>query len=208
MFDVSSTEFLVILVVALLVFGPTRLPELARKVGGWMQEFRSAATELRRGLESEVRELHQPLQELKDELRDEGEKITGPLRSDAEAAASTVKWVGPTSPSGPSPEDAERDLEKIEQGDDPSDEGVDVGPAHADAGGAGAGGAGGGSAGAAHADASSADAGSTGPEATDEGAGNASDVGDESDVEGDGDGDRLIQEGGERDGGDDRDRPR
>lgn len=47
-------EILVILVVAMVVFGPHRLPEMARKAGKMMAEFRMAARELREGIEKEL----------------------------------------------------------------------------------------------------------------------------------------------------------
>ena len=44
MFGIGIQEFGLILVVALLVFGPKRLPELARTLGRGMGEFRAPAT--------------------------------------------------------------------------------------------------------------------------------------------------------------------
>ena len=50
-------EIIIILLVALVVLGPQRLPEVARKIGQWSAELRQAARELRSGLEKEVAEL-------------------------------------------------------------------------------------------------------------------------------------------------------
>ncbi len=50
MFGIGVTELGIILVVALLVFGPKRLPELARLLGRGMGEFRRASHELRQSL--------------------------------------------------------------------------------------------------------------------------------------------------------------
>jgi Tat protein translocase TatB subunit len=48
MFGIGMTEMLVIFVIALVVLGPKRLPELARSLGRTLAEFRRAATDLRR----------------------------------------------------------------------------------------------------------------------------------------------------------------
>jgi sec-independent protein translocase protein TatB len=56
MFGIGMTELLVILVVALIVFGPTRLPELARSLGRAMNEFKRASTDLRQTFQDSLQD--------------------------------------------------------------------------------------------------------------------------------------------------------
>jgi len=47
-------EILVILVLALLIFGPKRLPEVGRTIGKGLAEFRRATTDLKRSVNAEL----------------------------------------------------------------------------------------------------------------------------------------------------------
>jgi len=47
-------EVLFILVLALLIFGPKRLPEVGRTIGKGVAQFRRATTDLKRTIESEI----------------------------------------------------------------------------------------------------------------------------------------------------------
>lgn len=53
MFNVGPGEIALIAVAALLVLGPTRLPELARGLGHFMREFRKQTNEVRSVVEKE-----------------------------------------------------------------------------------------------------------------------------------------------------------
>ena len=57
--QVGIWELLAIFVVALLVFGPRKLPELGRSLGKGLSEFRRASTELRSSLEREMHSIEQ-----------------------------------------------------------------------------------------------------------------------------------------------------
>jgi len=52
--DIGIQELLVIMVIALIVFGPDRLPELGRRLGRAMREFRRASDEFRRTVETNL----------------------------------------------------------------------------------------------------------------------------------------------------------
>jgi sec-independent protein translocase protein TatA len=53
MFNISPLEVVVLLVIALIVLGPQRLPEMARSLGRGMREFRAALTSDRRDDEND-----------------------------------------------------------------------------------------------------------------------------------------------------------
>ena len=53
--SIGMPEMLVIFVIALIVFGPKKLPDLGRSLGKSLAEFKRASNELRNTLEQEVR---------------------------------------------------------------------------------------------------------------------------------------------------------
>ena len=54
MFDVGFWEVLVLFGIALMVLGPERLPQVAKRAGTWVGQARALARSLRTQLESEV----------------------------------------------------------------------------------------------------------------------------------------------------------
>jgi TatA/E family protein of Tat protein translocase len=54
MLDIGIQELLVIMVLALLVFGPDKLPDLGRRLGRAMREFRRASDEFRSTVEQNL----------------------------------------------------------------------------------------------------------------------------------------------------------
>ncbi len=53
--SIGMPELVIILVIALIIFGPRKLPELGRSLGRSIGEFRRASNELRSTLEEEIR---------------------------------------------------------------------------------------------------------------------------------------------------------
>ncbi len=54
MFGIGSTELLLILVVALIVLGPSKLPDVAKSLGRALGEFRRVTTDVKRTIEMEA----------------------------------------------------------------------------------------------------------------------------------------------------------
>jgi TatA/E family protein of Tat protein translocase len=53
--SIGMPELIIILVVALIIFGPRKLPELGRSLGRSLGEFKKASNELQRTLEEEIK---------------------------------------------------------------------------------------------------------------------------------------------------------
>lgn len=75
MFGIGFTELFLIAVIALVVIGPKRLPDLARALGRGFAEFQRATEELKQAFEEETRAAR--AKELRQKLLDEG-KIRPP----------------------------------------------------------------------------------------------------------------------------------
>jgi len=97
------TELVVILVIALLIFGPNKLPELARSLGKGFGEFRRASYDLRQSL-MEATELDPPPHARHAKPRAESEKDSAraehPPAPD-EAATRRAEPTGASAPADP-----------------------------------------------------------------------------------------------------------
>lgn len=57
MFGIGMPELIVILVIALIVIGPQKLPDIARSLGKGLAEFKRASDDFQRNISEEVRNL-------------------------------------------------------------------------------------------------------------------------------------------------------
>ncbi|MDH3283536.1 MAG: twin-arginine translocase TatA/TatE family subunit [Acidobacteriota bacterium] len=111
MFDVGGPEFLFLILLALLVFGPRRLPSIGRELGGHAARLRRSWFELRRELEREV-----GAQEL-DGVRDAARRIEGEVRRFKE------DLVEPRSPA-PAPAEGGGQRDRAPEAGDPPGDGA------------------------------------------------------------------------------------
>ncbi len=73
MFDIASSELLLVVLVALLVIGPKDLPKVLRVVGKWVGKARGVAAQFRSGFDEMVRQSE--LEELEKKWKAENERI-------------------------------------------------------------------------------------------------------------------------------------
>lgn len=66
---ISGPELFVIVIVALLLFGANKMPELAKGLGKGMREFKRAADEIKREIETSTSEIKKDINEVSDDLR-------------------------------------------------------------------------------------------------------------------------------------------
>jgi TatA/E family protein of Tat protein translocase len=76
-------EMIFIFLLALLIFGPRKLPELGRNLGKALAEFRRASSELRATVEDEMRNLEKETRETERQALEPG-NVTGQSASEVE----------------------------------------------------------------------------------------------------------------------------
>jgi sec-independent protein translocase protein TatA len=71
--SIGMPELIIILVIALIIFGPRKLPELGKSLGRSLNEFKRASQDLQNTLEQEIK-----LEEQKDQARTRQEQAGTP----------------------------------------------------------------------------------------------------------------------------------
>jgi TatA/E family protein of Tat protein translocase len=111
----SVPHLAILFVIALLVFGPEKLPELARMLGKAMAEFRRVTGDVRRVVEDEMRDMELKTREAdlrrrETELAAEREKSIMPPGGSATTPAEIIS--GTTLPPAPIEESAEEEEQR------------------------------------------------------------------------------------------------
>jgi TatA/E family protein of Tat protein translocase len=78
--NIGFTELLIILALALLIFGPKKLPEIGKSIGRALREFRKTSDEIKDKIEEEIHaeEFKSIKEEIEKDVKDDekGEKIS------------------------------------------------------------------------------------------------------------------------------------
>jgi len=115
--SIGPTELILIFIIALLVFGPKKLPEIGKTVGKAIREFKKASDEIKGRIEEEIE-----ASEIKDVAKD--------IKSAAQDFHNELKKEIPASPledlkkdiaTGPksAPDESRKDAESHETGEGP-----------------------------------------------------------------------------------------
>ena len=102
--SIGPAELILIFVIALLVFGPKKLPEIGRSVGKALREFKKTSDEIKGRIEEEIE-----ASELKD-IRKDIQSGVDDLRSSVTKVASDITNI---------PEEIKKDTEAHEIGEGP-----------------------------------------------------------------------------------------
>jgi TatA/E family protein of Tat protein translocase len=98
--NLGMPEIMMIMLLALLLFGPKKLPEIGKQVGKALGEFRRASNDLKRSIQDEVDKAQAGLDTLSSELKPEP-KLEPPALAPAAGAVAQQKAAEPATPSTP-----------------------------------------------------------------------------------------------------------
>jgi len=111
MFGIGTPELMLILGLALVVFGPKKLPELAKGLGRAVREFKKATEEMKEDFKDETQELSN----LKRTLMGEIDSVAEPVKSALKEAEASVSVTASLESTGKPPGDlvAERNTGEV-----------------------------------------------------------------------------------------------
>jgi len=92
--SIGMPELIIIFVIALIIFGPRKLPELGRSLGKSLAEFKRASNELKSTLEEEIR-LEEQRSTLEEKKAAAAQSVTAPPANPTPYANSTPHVEGP-----------------------------------------------------------------------------------------------------------------
>ena len=97
--SIGMPELILIFIVALLVFGPKKLPELGKSLGRGLAEFKRASDDLKKTIEDEIEQGKHEADAVKKQVAEVRSTFDAPA-----APVTTPSESAPAAPSGPAPQ--------------------------------------------------------------------------------------------------------
>jgi sec-independent protein translocase protein TatA len=88
--QLGFSEMLIIFIVALLVFGPKKLPELGKSLGKGIREFKKATDELKSNWDEQVKDIKSPLNDVKNDIHNVGQELKSDFYKSIESESTDV----------------------------------------------------------------------------------------------------------------------
>jgi sec-independent protein translocase protein TatA len=99
--SVGMPELILIFIVALLVFGPKKLPEIGKSLGKGLAEFKRASDELKKSIETEIEQSKNEVAAVTEHVTSVGSSLVGapePATVPQQPAAPASAAVAPAAP--------------------------------------------------------------------------------------------------------------
>ena len=106
----SWTEMVVIFFVALVVFGPKKLPELGKTLGKGLREFKKASDDLKANWQEQLRDIETPVRKTFEEAKAEVQEVSAkiaepePATNNPDEAPTTASTATPATPEETKPD--------------------------------------------------------------------------------------------------------
>jgi sec-independent protein translocase protein TatB len=102
MANISMADTIILMVLALVVFGPRRLPQIGRQIGKLMYEFRKASNDFKFQMEEELRQAEEADRRKKEEAERQRALAAAPPAPQLEPPAASAVESAPATPETPS----------------------------------------------------------------------------------------------------------
>ncbi|MEW6172189.1 MAG: twin-arginine translocase TatA/TatE family subunit [Bacillota bacterium] len=68
--SIGGTELILIVAIALIIFGPTKLPEVGRALGKTIREFRRSTRDISDDIMQDVKDVKEEVKEIKESIKE------------------------------------------------------------------------------------------------------------------------------------------